>query len=128
MWHAARRNTGRKNSPKNSPSAHHHTICRAICSQLGHVSTIGKTFRQLYFLHLVNFGQLAAETGWWVWSTPANFNGFRVLASLLHQRRSTEVNQALREVWTSPGLVHYTMSQKMSHLRIAITLTYINGF
>jgi len=28
-----------------------------------------------------------------VCSTPANFNGFRVLASLLHRRRSTEVNK-----------------------------------
>ena len=61
---------------------------------------------------MVNFGQLAAEIGWRVWRISANFNGFRVLASLLHQRRSTDVNQALREVWTSPGLVRYTVSQK----------------
>jgi len=27
---------------------------------------------------------LVAEIGWWVWGTPANFNGFRILASLLH--------------------------------------------
>jgi len=39
--------------------------------------------------------------------TQANFNGFRVLASLLHRRRSTEVNHALYNVWPSPGLVHY---------------------
>jgi len=37
--------------------------------------------------------------------TAANFNGFRVLASLLHRRRSTEVNQSLHDVWPSPGLV-----------------------
>jgi len=29
---------------------------------------------------MVNFGPLAAEIGWQVWGTPANFNGFRVLA------------------------------------------------
>ena len=33
---------------------------------------------------------------------------FRVLVSLLHGRRSTEVNQTLYDVWPSPGLVqHY---------------------
>jgi len=34
--------------------------------------------------NIVNFGPLAAEIRWRVWSTPANFNGFRVLAALLH--------------------------------------------
>jgi len=33
---------------------------------------------------MVNFGVLSAETLSLVWGTPANFNGFRVLASLLH--------------------------------------------
>jgi len=33
---------------------------------------------------MLNFGPLAAEIGSGVWGTPANFNGFRVLAALLH--------------------------------------------
>jgi len=33
---------------------------------------------------MVNFGPLAAEIDSVVWGTPANFNGFRVLAALLH--------------------------------------------
>jgi len=32
--------------------------------------------------NMVNFGPLAAEIGLPVWRTPANFNGFRVLAAL----------------------------------------------
>jgi len=56
---------------------------------------------------MVNFGPLVAEILSLVWSTPANFNGFRVLASLLQWRHSTEVNQALHYVWPSPGLVRY---------------------
>jgi len=32
---------------------------------------------------MVNFGPLTAEIGAGVWGTPANFNGFRVLAALL---------------------------------------------
>jgi len=33
---------------------------------------------------MVNFGPLAAEIGAVVWGTPANFNGFRIFAALLH--------------------------------------------
>ena len=34
--------------------------------------------------NMVNFGPLAAEIISLVWGTPATFNGFRVLAALLH--------------------------------------------
>ena len=53
---------------------------------------------------LGNFGPLAAEIGSRGWDTPTNFNGFRVLASLLQQRRSSEANQTFYDVWPSPGL------------------------
>ena len=33
---------------------------------------------------MVDFGPLVAEIVSLVWGTPANFNGFRVLAALLH--------------------------------------------
>jgi len=39
--------------------------------------------------NMVNFGPLTAEICWQVWGTPANFNGFRVLALLVHRRRSS---------------------------------------
>jgi len=68
-------------------------ICRAVSSQRRHVSTIEKNLLHSNIfpacLHnTVNFDPLTAEIGWRVWGTPANFNGLRVLASLLHQRRS----------------------------------------
>jgi len=56
---------------------------------------------------MVNFGPLVADICPVVWGTPANFNDFRVLASLLQWRRLTEANQTLRDVWPSPGLLHY---------------------
>jgi len=56
---------------------------------------------------MANFGSLAAEIVLGVWGTTTNFNGFRVLASLLQRRRSSEANQTLHDVWTSPGLLHY---------------------
>jgi len=58
--------------------------------------------------NMVKFGPLTAEICWRVWGTPANFSRFRVLASLLHRRRSTDVNKTLHDVWPSSGLVHYT--------------------
>jgi len=51
--------------------------------------------------NMVNFGPLTAEIG------SANFNRFRLFASLLQRRHSPEANQTLHDVWPSPGLVHY---------------------
>jgi len=58
---------------------------------------------------MANVRALMAEIGLPVWGTPANFNGFCVLASLLQRRRSTEANQTLHDVWPSHGLVRYTV-------------------
>jgi len=46
--------------------------------------------------NMVNFGLLTAEICWRVWGTPANFNGFRVLAALLHGSLVVGVSQTLR--------------------------------
>ena len=64
-------------------------IYRAVSSQLRHISTIGKILLSSNISstcphNMVNFGSLTAETDWRVWGAPANFNGFRVLAALLH--------------------------------------------
>jgi len=45
---------------------------------------------------MVSFGLLAAEIDPVVWGTPANFNGFRVLATLLHGSQAVSVSQTLR--------------------------------
>jgi len=45
---------------------------------------------------MVNFGPLAAEIDAVVWGTPANFNGFRVLAALLNGTPVLGVSQTLR--------------------------------
>ena len=42
---------------------------------------------------MVNFGQLAAVIVSLVWGTSANFNGFRVLAALLHGTPVVGVSQ-----------------------------------
>jgi len=42
---------------------------------------------------MVNFGLLTAEICLQVWGTPVNFNGFRVLAALLHGTLVVGVSQ-----------------------------------
>jgi len=45
---------------------------------------------------MMNISSLAAEIGPVVWGTPANFNGFRVLAALLHGTPAMGVSPSLR--------------------------------
>jgi len=45
---------------------------------------------------MANFDPLAAEIGPVVWGTPANFNGFRFLAALLHGTLVMGVGQTLQ--------------------------------
>jgi len=49
--------------------------------------------------NMMNFGPLMAEISSGVWGTRAKFNGFRVLASLLHSTLAVGVSQTLRR-WT----------------------------
>jgi len=73
-------------------------LCRAISSQLRHLSTIGKKLvKQQYLLYVSpQYGELrplAAEIVSLVWGTPANFSGFRILAALLHSTLVVGVSQ-----------------------------------
>ena len=79
-------------------------LCRTVSSQLRHVSTIRKNLlnsntSSTCSHNTANFGSLTAEIGLGVWDTPANFNGFRVLAALLHGTLVVGVRQTLRR-WT----------------------------
>ena len=76
-------------------------LCRAISSQRRHVSTIRKNLSSSNMSstcphNMVNFDPVATEIGLPVWGTPANFNGFRVLAALLHSSKVVSVSQTLR--------------------------------
>jgi len=90
-------NTGRKNRYLRTIAQ----LCRAVSSPLRHVSTIGeKVVKQRYLptypLNVANFDPLTADIGSGVWVTPANFNGFRILAALLHGTLVVGVSQTLR--------------------------------
>ena len=72
---------------KKSPFWHH---CTTLSGCLfAAKATIGKSLLDIDTSstcphNMVNFGLLMAEIRWRVWGTPANFNGFHVLAALLH--------------------------------------------
>jgi len=91
VLHAARWKYWTQNDAKNRHLRSIAQHCRAISSQLRHILTIGKKLvNQQYLLtcpyNMVNFGPLAAEIVSLVWGTPTNFNGFRILAALLHSQ------------------------------------------
>jgi len=101
-------NTGSKKSPK---IRHLRTITGCIFATKACIDNRRKKLvKQQYLFHMsaqfANFGPLTAEIVA-VWGTAANFNGFRVLPSLLQRRCSPEANQTLHDVWPSPALVHY---------------------
>ena len=81
-WTRLARNAGRKKSPKIRHLNWHHRTNKMLNIKIS--STCSH--------NMANVGPLTGEIGSGVWGTPANFNGFLVLASLLEQRRSPEVN------------------------------------
>jgi len=54
--------------------------------------------------NMVKTGLLTAEICWRVWGTPADFNGFHVLAALLQGTLVVGVSQTLRR-WTQ-GIIY----------------------
>ena len=111
--YAARCKYRTQKSRQKSPSGHHRTTLSGyIFAIKAHIDNRKKNLLSSNISstcphNMVNFGQLAADVLSLVWGTPANFNGFRVLVTLLQRRRSTEVNQTLHYIWPSPGLVRY---------------------
>ena len=97
-------NTGRNKSPKIRHLATIAQLCRAISSQRRHISTIVKKLLNSNIsptcsYNMLTFGSLAVQIGSLVLGTPANFNGFRVLAALLHGTLVVGVSQTMRR-WT----------------------------
>ena len=96
-------NTGHKKVAKNHHLGTIAQLCRAISSQLRHISTIEENLLSSNTSstcpqNMANFGPLTAEICWRVWDTPANFNRFLVLAALLHGTLVVGVSQILRRL------------------------------
>jgi len=89
----------RKYRTQKSPSAHHRTTLPGyifatearIDNQKKNLLSSNMSSTCAY--NMVNIGPLMPEICWRVWGTPAHFNGFRVLAALLHGTQVVGVNQ-----------------------------------
>jgi len=96
MWLAE--NTGRKKLP----FQHHCTtlsgciFATKACIDNQKKNLLNSNTSSTCSHNIVNFGLLTAEICWQVWGTPANFNGFRVLAALLHGTLVVGVSQTLQ--------------------------------
>jgi len=93
-------NAGQKIA-KNSPSGHHGTTLSGhIFASKARIDYLKKLLNSNVSPtcphNMVNFSLLAAQIGSLVWGTQANFNGFRVLAALLHGTLVVGVSQTLR--------------------------------
>ena len=101
MLHAARWKYSTQKIAKNSPSVHHRTTLSGyVFATKARIDNRKKLVKQQYLIQMfrcphntVNFSPLAAEIGPVVWGTPANFNGFRILAALLHGIQVVGVSQ-----------------------------------
>jgi len=90
-------NTGHKNLP----SAHHRTTLSGyIFATKARIDNRKNLLNSNTFFtcrhNMANCGPLTAEIGSGVWGTPVNFNGFHVLAALLHGTLVVGVIQTLR--------------------------------
>jgi len=101
---------------QNSPSAHHRTtlsgciFATEACID-NRKKLLNSNTSSTRTHNMANFGPLTAETSPVVWGIRANFNGFRVLASLLQRSRSPEANQtfarSLVDSWAATLYIHY---------------------
>jgi len=104
VLHAALWKCGTHKIAKNSQSGHlRTTLLGHIFATKAHIDNRKKLVKQQCLPtcphNMVNFGPLvAAEICWRVWGTTANFNGFRVLAALLHGTVVAGVSQTLRRL------------------------------
>ena len=89
MLHAARCKCRNQKSRQKSPSGHHPTtlsgyiFATKACID-NRKKMLSSNISPTCPHNMVNFGLLAAEIFSLVWGTPGNFNGFRILAALLH--------------------------------------------
>jgi len=129
MW--LTENAGRKRSP----SAHHRTTSSSYifatkaCIDNLRKNLLSSNISSRCPHNMVNFSLLAAEIGPVVWDTPANFNGFCVLAALLHGSQVVGVTQLCGvEQRVPPMFGRATITLGIVHILISSVLLKMNDF
>jgi len=105
---------------KNLPSGHHHTTLSGyIFATKARIDNQKKNLLSSRISstcphNMVNFGPLASEIGPVVWGTPANLNGFRFLAALLHGTVVAGVSHTVRH-WTEGATYIWQSGHHVGH-------------
>ena len=114
---------------KKSPSVQHHTtiagyiFATKTCIDNRKKNLLNSNITSTCPHNIVNFGPLAADICWRVWSTPANLNGFRLLAALLHDTLVVGVRQTLRR--STEGTTYIRQDSQCPHSSSILFLQYI---
>jgi len=128
---------------QNSPSGHHRTtltgyiFATKACID-NRKKMLNSNMSSTCPHYMANFDPLTAEICCRVWGTPANFNGFRVLPSLLQRRRSPEPTKfctmfgrllGCYTIYTFPGAVapDRILSGAKFTLRPSLAFSYIGS-
>ena len=125
MLHTARCKCRTQKSRQKSPSGHHRTTLSYRQSEKNLLSSnVSSTCPH----DMVNFGPLAAEIVSLVWGTPSNFNGFGVLAALLHGTLVVGVSQTAalnrgRHLY-SAGRPCWALAHISSYIFIIVVVVY----
>ena len=105
---------------KKSPSGHHRTTLSgyvfAIKARINNwkQNLLSTNISPICPNNMVKFGPLAAEINPVVRGTPANFNGFRVLAALLHGTRVLGISHTLWR-WTEGATYIWKCGHHVGH-------------
>ena len=105
VLHAARWKCRMQKIAKSLPSVHHRTTLSGyIFATKARIDNRKKNLLSSNIScrcphNMVNFGPPVAEISPVVWGTPANLNGFRILAALVHGTPGVGISQTLRH-WT----------------------------
>jgi len=82
---------------KKLPSAHHHTTLSGyVFATKAHIDNRKKNLLSSNIFSRCPHNMVTAEIGPVVWGTSPNFNGFRILAALLHGSQVVSISQTLR--------------------------------
>jgi len=134
VLHAARCKCRTQKSRQKSPSGHHLTALSGYifaikaCIDNRKKNLLSSNISSTCTHNMVNFGPLAAEIVSLVWGTPSNFNGFGVLAALLHGTLVVGVSQTAalnrgRHLY-STGRPCWALAHISSYIFIIVVVVY----
>jgi len=131
LLHAARWKHRTQKSRQKSPSGHHcTTLSGYIFATKACIDNQKKLVKQQYVLYMSpQYAELRHTSGWDRFTSlghPTNFNGFRVLAALLHGSQIVSVSQTLR-CWTEGATYVRQGNHHVGHWPTFLLLSFVQS-